>query len=104
VRLYRKLQRGAGVRIDLTIQRNFFERRCRPLHGFCPFRKQHSLIQFCILTAGIMEKHFAYQTLGAVSPWIQSCAEKLSVAVSTVTKRLSTPASNCKKAALVSTQ
>src|SRR6266446_743796 len=33
VRLYRGLQRGAGVRVDLTAQRNFFELRCGPLHG-----------------------------------------------------------------------
>jgi len=37
-----------------------------------------------------MERHFAYQTLGAVSPWIQSCAAKLGVEVSRVAKWLST--------------
>jgi hypothetical protein len=69
---------------------NFFELRYRPLHGFCPFRKQHSLMQFCISTARIMKRHFAYQTLGAVRLWIQSCAGKLGVELSRVTKRLST--------------
>jgi hypothetical protein len=68
VHLYRGLKRGAGVRVDLTVQRNLFELWCGPFHGFCPFRKQHSL--------RIMERHFAYQTLGAVSRWIQSCGGK----------------------------
>jgi hypothetical protein len=36
VHLYRGLQRGAGVRVDLTVQRNFFELWCGPLHGLCP--------------------------------------------------------------------
>jgi hypothetical protein len=37
VHLYRGLQRSAGVRVDLTVQRNFFELWCGPLHGLCPF-------------------------------------------------------------------
>jgi hypothetical protein len=68
VHLYRGLQRGASVRVDLTVQRNLFELWCGPFHGFYPFRKQESL--------RIMERHFAYQTLGAVSRWIKSCGGK----------------------------
>ena len=33
----RGLQRGAGVRIDLTVQRDFFKLRCGPLHSLYPF-------------------------------------------------------------------
>ena len=45
----RGLQCGASVRIDLTVQRNFFELRCRPLHGLYPLKnnnKRLHIIQF----------------------------------------------------------
>ena len=34
----RELQCGGGVRVDLTIQRNFLELRCCPLHGLNPLK------------------------------------------------------------------
>jgi hypothetical protein len=39
VLLWRGLQRGAGVRVYLTVQLDFFELRCGPLHDFSPFRE-----------------------------------------------------------------
>ena len=48
VHLYRGLQRGAGVRVDLTVQRNFFELRCRPLHGLVPSENNTHFVLFSL--------------------------------------------------------
>jgi hypothetical protein len=44
----RKLQRGRSVRIDLTIQRHFFELRCCPFHNRYPVKTilNFHIIQF----------------------------------------------------------
>jgi hypothetical protein len=52
----------------------------------------------------IVERHFSYQTLGAVSPWIQGCVGKLSVEVSRMTKQFSTGRIIAGQAALVRTE
>jgi hypothetical protein len=58
----RRLQCGRGVGVDLTVQRNFLERRCCPFHDLDPFKNGSHCPRSIQSAAGFIDKNLEPKT------------------------------------------